>query len=122
MQKYSWDETVGAFVKKIDQGWVRNVTASRALTRIASKCIDHRADELFGQVFQRLHDSPEFTFEDAEVLVNNELGYKVEERFRKTCQDFLGVLKSYQRSHKNHPPEQVRILLDQILDAIKKLK
>jgi ParB/RepB/Spo0J family partition protein len=121
MQKYSWDETIRAFVKKIDQGWVRNVTASRALARIASKCVDHRADDLFVEVFQKLRDSPDFNFEDAETMVDSELGYKVEDLFRKTCEDFLTVLKSYQRSRRKKMPDNSRKLLDQILDTIRKM-
>ena len=120
--EYTWEDSVRNFVKKVDDGWVRNVISSRTLAIIASKCIDLRADSLFKKTFRKLNDVPSFTFEEAEVSVDAELGYRVEETFTKQCRDFLTTLKRYYKSHKKDVSAQTRDLLLSISSAIQRAR
>jgi len=121
IQKYEMEETIRSFVRKLDEGWVQDTRASLVLSRIASKCLDLGKEALFKEVFQKLHDDPKFTYEDAEREVDSQLGFQVEERFKRNCRDFLLALRAYRSQKGKTIPKESQKLLQQIAKIIRRI-
>jgi len=107
----NWIPIAKTFIKKVDDGWIKDARSFNSLGRAARECLAKQRPALFRDMFHELLENSSLTPDDIWKRVEVELFITTEKEFAKHAKLFLQMLQ--QRLRRNSyrvAPETAQIL------------
>lgn len=98
IKKYGWQNLAEKFIAKVDNGLIQIARDFNLISKMTKTCIQYDEEALFIKLFERMVKDERFTPADADKVLDDKLGYKVDSLFELACKNFYRSLGSYLRS------------------------